>query len=188
MWYRNVSADDLAEFLSDRHERVHAWSLPPGEMPEQRRIDLLAEMRAEFPASFAEAAAATEHLSEQAIFSGVPAQLHRRRVALIGDAAHVAVPHIGAGSSLAVLDARSLAAALVRDDVEGALTQWAVERRKGAVRDLDVAVALGRSLQFHDHGWESWLPEDFDRWWSELMGDHRLYFDKRQEGERRTDG
>ena len=108
MWYRNVPAHELDDFLSDDAGRVHRWSLPPGSMPCDSRQDLLEEMRDIFPESVFRAAQAARNFSQQPIYRGVPPTMRRGRVILIGDAAHVAVPHIGAGISLAVRDTTEL--------------------------------------------------------------------------------
>src|SRR5205807_1900715 len=52
------------------------------------------------------------------------------RVALLGDAAFVARPHVGAGVTKAALDAACLADAIVRcGDLDAALAHYDVERR-----------------------------------------------------------
>ena len=177
MWYRNVERRDLVGFMSDAKGQPHYWSLPPGMLPEERRHRLLQELAEIMPVEFSAAAAATKDIFIQAIYQGLPARMARDRIILVGDAAHVSLPHIGAGSSFAVQDAASLADALGSEDPEKALVSWATERHESTCRDLAVAARLGHALQHEDHDWEHWQPEDFDKWWAQLVGRRRLYFD-----------
>ena len=71
------------------------------------------------------------------------------RVALIGDAAFVARPHVGAGVSKAADDAASLAQALgdAGDDIEAALRYYENERMPENNRIIERARHLGAYLQ-----------------------------------------
>jgi 2-polyprenyl-6-methoxyphenol hydroxylase-like FAD-dependent oxidoreductase len=69
------------------------------------------------------------------------------RVAIIGDAAFVARPHVGAGVSKATDDAAALAAALAVDDVETALRRFEAERLPENNRIIERARRLGAYLQ-----------------------------------------
>jgi 2-polyprenyl-6-methoxyphenol hydroxylase-like FAD-dependent oxidoreductase len=178
MWYRNVDCRDLAGFMSDAKGQPHHWSLAPGMLPEDRRNGLLQELAEIMPAAFSAAAAATKNLYLQAIYKGLPDRMARDRLILVGDAAHVSLPHIGAGSSFAVQDAASLAEAMDSEDPEKVLASWATERRESTWRDLVGAARLGHALQHEDHDWEHWKPGDFDKWWAQLVGRRRLYFDR----------
>ena len=199
MWYRNVEPTALGEFMSDESGKPHHWSLPPGRVPLSRRKQLADEMARLFPAPFSLLAAHTDNLSMQAINGGVPAQWVRGALALVGDAAHVAVPHIGAGSSFAIQDALSLAEALAAEGsdatpescvtprsesclascVESRLASWANDRREKTVKQLQVATMLGRSLQHEDHDFDRWHEQDFESWWSGITEGADLYFDRK---------
>ena len=76
----------------------------------------------------------------QPIFDLESPQIVFGRVALLGDAAFVARPHVGAGVTKAGLDAVSLADATVGQDVAAALLQYQREQQPFG-RGL---VALGR--------------------------------------------
>jgi 2-polyprenyl-6-methoxyphenol hydroxylase-like FAD-dependent oxidoreductase len=186
MWYRNVEPSALGEFMSDESGKHHHWSLPPGSVPLPRRRQLADEMAQLFPAPFSLLAAYTSNLSMQAIYGGVPATWVRGAIALVGDAAHVAVPHIGAGSSFAIQDALSLAEALAdgrgeatsESCFESRLQSWAADRRERTVRQLEVATRIGRSLQHEDHDFDRWSEQDFEGWWSGMAKGANLYFDR----------
>jgi 2-polyprenyl-6-methoxyphenol hydroxylase-like FAD-dependent oxidoreductase len=59
---------------------------------------------------------ATETLFLQPIFSGTVNRMAGSGVVLVGDAAHLAVPHVGAGVTLAVEDSFSLAECIAAND------------------------------------------------------------------------
>lgn len=177
MWYRNVDSRNLSEFMSDDTGTPHHWSLPPGMLPGDRRTQLLREITDVFPAAFSALACATDNMYLQAIYKGVPARLIHNNLILVGDAAHVSVPHIGAGSSFAVQDAASLAEALGNEDSGRGLDAWAAQRHDSTQSAMNIAANLGHALQHEDHDWEHWSPSDFDKWWNNLAGNRRLYFD-----------
>ncbi|MGB8340973.1 MAG: FAD-dependent monooxygenase [Chthoniobacterales bacterium] len=179
MWYRNVAPRDLPQFMSDATGTTHHWSLPPGLLPNERRNQLLCEMADLFPEPLSAAAEAGEKIYLQSIYKGVPARLTRGNIILVGDAAHVAVPHIGAGTSFAIQDAASLAEAISTGDLQTALHSWAEKRRSAAESAMAISAALGHALQHEDHDWENWTPREFDNWWDSLVGCGGLYFDRR---------
>jgi 2-polyprenyl-6-methoxyphenol hydroxylase-like FAD-dependent oxidoreductase len=77
------------------------------------------------------------------------------RVAILGDAAFVARPHVAAGVSKAAEDAMALAAALAQDDdVETALRRFAAARLPVGRRIIQRARHLGAYLQASRHSEE----------------------------------
>jgi 2-polyprenyl-6-methoxyphenol hydroxylase-like FAD-dependent oxidoreductase len=78
----------------------------------------------------------------------LPGRLVRGRVALIGDAAHVATPMTGAGFRSALLDVRALAAGLggvTGSDVSAGLGRYERDRLAPARRLVSSGMAWGRS-------------------------------------------
>src|SRR5213076_2433585 len=69
------------------------------------------------------------------------------RVAIIGDAAFVARPHVGAGVSKACEDAFALADAVASDAVEPALVKFEAQRLPVGRRIIERARHLGAYLQ-----------------------------------------
>ena len=64
------------------------------------------------PESVSSIIAATTLCSVQAIHAGSASTIHSTGLLLIGDAARIGIPHIGAGTSKAIEDARTLANAI----------------------------------------------------------------------------
>jgi 2-polyprenyl-6-methoxyphenol hydroxylase-like FAD-dependent oxidoreductase len=83
----------------------------------------------------------------QPIYDLASPRLAFGRVALIGDAACVARPHVGAGLSKAADDAAALADALAGDDVELALRRYEAQRLPVNNRIIERARHLGAYLQ-----------------------------------------
>ena len=122
----------------------------------------------------------TKDPSIQAIFAGNATRFHAGRLVLVGDAARIAIPHIGAGTSMAIGDAFELGR--VFGDVSAAefperLDAWDLDRRESTLPAVEFARELGCSLQFSDHDWGTWSDGRFTEWWRGLVGGRRLYFE-----------
>jgi 2-polyprenyl-6-methoxyphenol hydroxylase-like FAD-dependent oxidoreductase len=141
VWYRPAPADTLLiDLCTDAAGHRHGLAIPP---PLIRR-EVIADVKAAARALIAPQAAAIFECAQpffQPIFDLESPQLVFGRVALMGDAAFVARPHVGAGVTKAALDAECLADALrAAGDIVEALASY--ERRQLAFgRGL---VALGR--------------------------------------------
>ena len=146
VWYRPTDpATTLVDLCTDATGRRHGSAIPPPLI----RPDVIAAIKATARALIAPQIAEIFCRAEpffQPIFdleSSAIAFGHPPRVALLGDAAFVARPHVGAGVTKAALDAASLADALVAhgDDLAAALARYSREQL-GFGRGL---VALSRA-------------------------------------------
>jgi len=113
VWYRPAAEETaLADLLTDEQGHRHEVSIPP---PLIRR-DVVSRMREDagrlLAPQFAELVKLTEQPFFQPIYDVESTQLVFGRVALLGDAAFVARPHVGMGVSKAAEDAVALADAL----------------------------------------------------------------------------
>ena len=148
VWYRPAdTATELPWLLTDESGVLHAISIPP---PLIRR-DAIAAMRAAAEQLLApQCRTLVALIGEpllQPIYDLASPRLAFGRVALIGDAAFVARPHVAAGVSKAADDAAALAAALDADDVEAALHRYEAERLLENNRIIERARHLGAYLQ-----------------------------------------
>jgi len=148
VWYRPAdTATELPWLLTDESGVLHAISIPP---PLIRR-DAIAAMRAAAEQLLAPQCRTLVRLIGepllQPIYDLASPRLAFGRVALIGDAAFVARPHVAAGVSKAADDAAALAAALDADDVEAALRRYEAERLPENNRIIERARHLGAYLQ-----------------------------------------
>ena len=144
MWYRPTDYHStLPELCTDAAGRCHGTSIPPPLL----RPEIGARVRAHAHALLAPQIAALMELVEplffQAIFDLESPRMALGRVALAGDAAFVARPHVGVGVTKAALDAESLARELgAAAEVESALDAYDRSRRPFA----EWLVARGRGL------------------------------------------
>jgi 2-polyprenyl-6-methoxyphenol hydroxylase-like FAD-dependent oxidoreductase len=149
VWYRPADEEsELPALLTDEHGVTHAISIPP---PLIRR-DAIAAMRAAAERLLAPQFRAVVRLIEepllQPIYDLASQRLAFGRAAIIGDAAFVARPHVGAGVSKAADDAEALAEALDADaDVEAALRRFEAVRLPVGERIIERARHLGAYLQ-----------------------------------------
>jgi 2-polyprenyl-6-methoxyphenol hydroxylase-like FAD-dependent oxidoreductase len=126
VWYRPTdAATTLVDLCTDATGRRHGMSIPPPLI----RPDVIAAIKATARAIVAPQIAEIFARSEpffQPIYDLESREIAFGRVVLLGDAAFVARPHVGAGVTKAALDAASLADALIAhgDDLAAALARY----------------------------------------------------------------
>lgn len=149
VWYRPADeAGDLPRLLTDASGHIHAISIPPPLI----RTEIVREMRdaAErvLAPQFAQIVRATAAPFLQPIYDLESPRLAFGRVALLGDAAFVARPHVGAGVTKAAEDALALTHALDNaPDIAAALRRYEAERHPAGQRIVQRARHLGAYLQ-----------------------------------------
>jgi 2-polyprenyl-6-methoxyphenol hydroxylase-like FAD-dependent oxidoreductase len=149
VWYRPASeARELPRLLTDDTGRTHALSIPP---PLTARA-VIAEMREAaarvLAPQFNEMVSLCEQPFLQPIYDLEVPRMAFGRVALVGDAAFVARPHIGAGVAKAADDALALGDALAANlNVEAALKQFEAPRLDAGRRILARTRHLGAYVQ-----------------------------------------
>ena len=148
VWYRPAAeATELPWLLTDDSGVTHSISIPP---PLIRR-EAIAAMRAAaerlLPPQFRAIVRRIDEPILQPIYDLESPRLGFGRVAIVGDAAFVARPHVAAGVSKAADDAAALAAALDGEDVAGALRRFEAERLPVGKKIIERARHLGAYLQ-----------------------------------------
>ncbi|MGE0563067.1 MAG: FAD-dependent monooxygenase [Pseudolabrys sp.] len=148
IWYRPAEeATKLPWLLTDESGKLHDISIPP---PLIRR-EAIAEMHDAARRLAPQFQAVVRLMSEpilQPIYDLESPRMAVGRVAVIGDAAFVARPHVGAGVAKAADDAASLVSALeAEDDVGTALRRFEAERLPVNSRIIGHARHLGAFLQ-----------------------------------------
>lgn len=149
VWYRPADEDGkLAWLLTDGSGKLHDISIPP---PLIRR-EAIAEMNDAAERLLAPQFRAVVRLMREPILQPIydleSPRMAAGRIALIGDAAFVARPHVGAGVAKAADDAAALVAALdVESDVAAALRRFEAERLPVNRRIVGHARHLGSYLQ-----------------------------------------
>src|SRR3954468_5673499 len=149
VWYRPAGeARELPRLLTDDTGRTHALSIPP---PLIAR-DVIARMRKAarevLAPQFDQMVSLCEQPFLQPIYDLEVPRMAFGRVAILGDAAFVARPHVGAGVAKAADDALALARLLDENsDVESALTAFEASRIGAGDRIIARARHLGAYVQ-----------------------------------------
>jgi 2-polyprenyl-6-methoxyphenol hydroxylase-like FAD-dependent oxidoreductase len=148
IWYRPADEHgELQRLLTDESGVTHSISIPP---PLIRRA-AIAEMRAAADRLVAPQFRAVARLMDEPVLQPIydleTPRMAFGRVAIVGDAAFVARPHVGAGVSKASDDVTALVKALAADDVEPALRRFEAERLPVGRRVIERARHLGAYLQ-----------------------------------------
>lgn len=131
VWFRPADEAALAALCTDAGGRGHGRSIPPPLI----RPELIAAIKRDAAALLAPQLAAlvngTAQIILQPIFDLQSPRVAAGRVALIGDAAFVARPHVASGVMKAALDAEALADALAANpgDVDAALQRYNGQRQ-----------------------------------------------------------
>ena len=125
VWYRPTDRDTtLVDLCTDATGRRHGTAIPPPLIRPEITAGIKATARALVAPQVAEIFARTPQPFFQPIFDLESPRTVFGRVALLGDAAFVARPHVGAGVTKAALDAASLADATAGDDIGGGLLRY----------------------------------------------------------------
>jgi 2-polyprenyl-6-methoxyphenol hydroxylase-like FAD-dependent oxidoreductase len=170
IWYRVGDAQELRRMCVDERGQQHDYSVPPPLI----RKDLIAQMRAQaqeiMPPQFLDCLANMQPFFTP-IYDFSTAQLVFGRVALVGDAASSARPHMGFGMAKAGGDAQALAAALAsHDGIDAGLAAYNRTRQP-----IGEAIVLhGRKLGTH-LGVDLQTDEERAMW--KLLQDHRAMMD-----------
>jgi 2-polyprenyl-6-methoxyphenol hydroxylase-like FAD-dependent oxidoreductase len=149
VWYRPADEQTKLQWLlTDEKGVTHSISIPP---PLIRR-EAIAAMRADaerlLGPQFRQVVKLIDEPILQPIYDLESPRMAFGRVAILGDAAFVARPHVAAGVSKAADDAAALAEALTgEDDVVRALKRFEAARLDENVRIIERARHLGAYLQ-----------------------------------------
>jgi 2-polyprenyl-6-methoxyphenol hydroxylase-like FAD-dependent oxidoreductase len=148
VWYRKVEQDALPALLTDRAGRTHAFSLPPGALPDARAAMLREDAAGLLAPQFATLVQRTKEPFVQAILDLAVPHMVFGRVLLLGDAAFVPRPHTAGGAAKAAANALALAQALRRTDqpVDARLKEWEVPQLRAGSAMVDWGRRMGDGI------------------------------------------
>ncbi len=130
IWYRVADADHLREMNVDEKGVQHEYSVPPPLIRKELIAQMHADAREIMPEVLFDAVMAMKQPFITPIYDFTAPQIVFGRVAMVGDAAANARPHMGFGVAKAGGDAEALARALRdNDDIDAALKTYNAERR-----------------------------------------------------------
>src|SRR5271170_789222 len=147
VWYRRVDASALSKMQTDADGRVYPEGIPP----QLIRPEVIAAFRQDaedmLPPVWAEIVRATTELLFQPIGDLDYWAMAVGRVALLGDAAFVARPHVAKGAIKAGHDAMELAKALIAGNVLEGLARYDAVRRPESMKIVAESRRLGAYLE-----------------------------------------
>jgi 2-polyprenyl-6-methoxyphenol hydroxylase-like FAD-dependent oxidoreductase len=148
VWYRPAEqTSELQRLLTDESGVTHAISIPPPLIRRKAIENMRAAAERLVAPQFRAIARLMDEPVLQPIYDLETPRMAFGRVAVIGDAAFVARPHVAAGVSKAVDDAAALTEALANSEVEPALKQFEAQRLPVGRRIIERARHLGAYLQ-----------------------------------------
>jgi 2-polyprenyl-6-methoxyphenol hydroxylase-like FAD-dependent oxidoreductase len=152
VWFRPADETALRALCTDASGRSHGLSIPPPLI----RPELIEGIKRDAAALLAPQLAAlvqgTAQIILQPIFDLESPRVVEDRVALIGDAAFVARPHVASGVMKAALDAEALADALsaTAGNVEAALQRYNADRQPYGTSLVERGRHIGAAIAARD--------------------------------------
>lgn len=149
VWYRPADeATTLRDMVTDASGKIWPEGIPPPLIQAHHLAQARTAARQVLAPQFAEMIEKTEHLFFQPVFDLESEQLAFGRIALLGDAAFVARPHVGMGVTKAAEDARALVQALAaHEDLHTSLEHYQTSRLASGKKIVARARALGAYMQ-----------------------------------------
>ncbi|MFM9967153.1 MAG: FAD-dependent oxidoreductase [Burkholderiales bacterium] len=159
IWFRPVKydpslgageqRDELRELCTDEAGVCHGASIPPPLIRREVIAKLRADARAMLPPQMATLVDLAPQPLLQPIYDLLSPRVCINRVALIGDAAFVARPHVATGITKAALDAQSLVDSLLAagDDIDAGLTAHNQKQQPFGRSLVERAQTLGSYLE-----------------------------------------
>ena len=149
VWYRPADeATTLRDMVTDASGKIWPEGIPPPLIQAHHLAHARVAAQQVLAPQFAEMIEKTEHLFFQPVFDLESNQLAFGRIALLGDAAFVARPHVGMGVTKAAEDAQSLVQKLTAyDDLSTALEQYQTARLTSGKHIVARARGLGAYMQ-----------------------------------------
>lgn len=132
VWYRPANEVELRDLCTDDQGRQHEGSIPPHRIRRTVVDTMKADARALLAKPLADVITCCADPFLQPIYDLASPRVTEGRVALLGDAAFIARPHVGAGVTKAALDAMGLADAIVAEQgrLKPALRRYNDERTR----------------------------------------------------------
>ncbi len=149
VWYRPADEQTKLQWLlTDDSGKTHAISIPPPLISRAAIAEMRADAERLLAPHFRQIVRLIEEPILQPIYDLESPRMAFGRVAIVGDAAFVARPHVAAGVSKAADDAAALVGALKAEpDVEAALKRYETARLPENYRIIERARHLGAYLQ-----------------------------------------
>jgi 2-polyprenyl-6-methoxyphenol hydroxylase-like FAD-dependent oxidoreductase len=164
VWYRPITDAALRDISTDAAGRYHGSAMPPPLIRPDVVERIRADARALLPAPLIEIVERAQPFF-QSIFDVESPRLAVGRVALLGDAAFVARPHVGMGVTKAALDALCLAKSIAGHprDLDAALARYDRLRGEFGRRCVARARLVGAYIEARSRPQRAWTAEELDQ-------------------------
>jgi len=146
VWYVPTDTATLDAMLTDGAGTRHVLSIPPPLIRDEVVVAALDMASRLLPPQFRTILSRSERPFFTPIYDHVAPVFADGRVALAGDAACVARPHVGMGVTKAASDAEALGRALDGAPVVPALAAYSAERQPGVARVMHLSRKLGSMI------------------------------------------
>lgn len=148
VWYRPASESELKALMTDADGQYYPLGIPPNRVAWQHVAAMRQIARERLAPQFAEMLEKTAQPFLQPIYDCATSQMVFERIALLGDAAFVARPHVGMGVTKAAEDAMALTDSVTRHGATPqALAAYEAMRSKPSQAVVQRARELGAYLQ-----------------------------------------
>jgi len=148
LWYHPAPDAVLADILTDASGKTYEYGIPPHLMRSEHAETVRENAHREMPENFHEAVMRADSTTVQPIYDVDNDHVAFGNIALIGDAAFVARPHVGVGVLKAGQDALALANALAEcENIPEAMARYEAERLPAGKRAVAHARNLGAFIQ-----------------------------------------
>ena len=163
VWYRPVTDEELRDISTDASGKVHAFGIPPPLMRPDVRNKIKLDAERLLAPHIAEIVEKSDPFF-QAIYDVESPQLAAGRVCLLGDAAFVARPHVGAGVTKGAMDAFCLFKSLKEEkSLDAALARYSRLRGEFGRRCVARARYLGSYIEARSRPQRPWTSEQLDQ-------------------------
>ena len=161
VWYRPAAAAELQDLLTDDDGLHHPLGIAPQRIRGPHVAAMLDAAHGLLAPQFAEIIRLTAQPFVQPIFDVASSQLAHHRVALMGDAAFVARPHVGMGVTKAAEDAMALSDSIrAHGACADALAAFEALRLPAGLAVVQRARDLGAYLQAQSHARNTSIQRD----------------------------
>ncbi|HEY6821229.1 MAG TPA: FAD-dependent monooxygenase [Burkholderiales bacterium] len=179
VWYRPVDDQAFRELCTDASGRQHQHGIPPPLI----RPEAIARFKQDARALLAPHVATLVESSQpffQPIYDVESPRLASGRVVLLGDAAFVARPHIGAGVTKAALDALCLSNSLKANPgkLQAALARYDRLRSEYGRACVARGRRLGSYIEARSRPERKWTPEQLDQRPERVLSEVALALDE----------
>ena len=143
VWYSRVSDADLRDMMTDGSGHYHPVSIPPPLIRDDVLENMETDAASRLPTPFVDIIRRSARPFFTPIYDHCSPTFGQGRVALLGDAACVARPHVGMGVTKAAHDALALVRLVSEQSVEDALQAYSTERVAASRLAYEQAKKLG---------------------------------------------